>query len=78
MPTTHDHNQDHVTTTKNLKHQELVRISKKQDMNLPTVLKASKRNLPKKVSRYAKKARLEKDDLYEESEEIFYDPNKVS
>ena len=47
-------------------------------MNLPTVSKASKRNLPKKGSRYAKKARLEKDDLYEESEEIFYDPNKVS
>ena|ERR1043165_676248 len=71
-------------------------------MNLPTVTKSSKRNLHKKLSRYAKKAKLtnltieketaptldigdDKNDksgkdnlLYEEREEIFYDPNKVS
>ena len=72
-------------------------------MNLPTVSKASKRNLRKKLSRYAnKKVKLvmekettpilgisdNKDDKsnqygennlpYKESEEIFYNPNKVS
>ncbi len=47
-------------------------------MSLPTVTKASKRNLRKKLSQYAKSAKLTNLTIEKETEEIFYNPNKVS